>query len=131
MSSWCWSGSSSRATPADAGSVITVTASYTDGGSFEHNVSSGGTAAIQSIYVPSQPNHTVDLNATVNLEMIWVEPGTFTMGSPTTESGRNSDETQHQVTLTQGFYLGKYEVTQAQYEAVIGANPSEFNAGST
>ncbi len=46
------------------------------------------------------------------------------MGSPASESGRGTDETQHQVTLTNGFYLGKYEVTQAQYETVIGSNPS-------
>ena len=73
--------------------------------------------------------HTVDLNSSVNLEMLWVEPGTFTMGSPTTEAGRQSDrEDEHNVTLTKGFYLGKYEVTQAQYMAVIGTNPSEFNA---
>ena len=73
--------------------------------------------------------HSVDLNASVNMEMLWVEPGTFTMGSPTTEAGRQADrEDEHNVTLTQGFYLGKYEVTQSQYEAVIGANPSEFNA---
>ena len=61
----------------------------------------------------------------LNLTMIWVEPGTFTMGSPTSEEGRNSRyETQHQVTLTKGFYLGKYELTQAQWEKVMGNNPS-------
>ena len=54
--------------------------------------------------------------------MIWVEPGTFTMGSPVTEAGRQTDETEHNVTLTKGFYLGKYEVTQAQYEAVMTGN---------
>ena len=85
----------------------------------------------------STPNHTVDLNSTVSLEMIWVEPGTFTMGSPETEVGRNNTagrETEHEVTLTNGFYLGKYEVTQAQYEAVmtgndegLSATPSYFN----
>jgi formylglycine-generating enzyme required for sulfatase activity len=74
-------------------------------------------------------NRSVDLNATVAMDMIWVPAGTFTMGSPTTEAGRQSDrEDEHNVFLTQGFYLGKYEVTQAQYEAVIGTNPSEFNA---
>jgi formylglycine-generating enzyme required for sulfatase activity len=57
--------------------------------------------------------------------MVWIEPGTFTMGSPTNEPGRDSDETQHQVTLT-GFYMGKYPVTQAQYEEVMGMNPSNF-----
>jgi formylglycine-generating enzyme required for sulfatase activity len=61
--------------------------------------------------------------------MLWVPAGTFTMGSPITETGRQADrEDEHNVSLTQGFYLGKYEVTQAQYEAVIGSNPSEFNA---
>ena len=62
----------------------------------------------------------------LNLEMIWVQPGTFTMGSPTTEAGRDKGETQRKVTLTNGFYLGKYEVTQSQYKAVMNENPSEF-----
>ena len=59
--------------------------------------------------------------------MIRVEPGTFTMGSPTSEATRFSDETQHQVTLTKPFYLGKYEVTQAQYEAVMSGNTNGLN----
>ena len=50
------------------------------------------------------------------------------MGSPTTEAGRSGDETQHQVTLTNGFYLGKYEVTQAQYETVMTGNSEGLNA---
>jgi formylglycine-generating enzyme required for sulfatase activity len=63
-----------------------------------------------------------------NLEMIWVEPGTFTMGSPTTETGRDADpEDEHSVTLTNGFYLGKYEVTQAQYE-VVTRNSVKLNS---
>jgi formylglycine-generating enzyme required for sulfatase activity len=72
--------------------------------------------------------HVIDLNTTVDLEMIWCPPGTFAMGSPTTEAGRMMDETQHQVTLTNGFYLGKYEVTQAQYEAVMTGNSKGLNA---
>ena len=71
-------------------------------------------------------NFTIPLAADVNLDMIWIEPGTFTMGSPKDELGRWDDEVQHEVTLTQGYWLGKYEVTQAQYEAVMGTNPSEF-----
>ena len=66
--------------------------------------------------------------------MIWVEPGTFTMGSPADEPDRRGDEKEHNVTLTEGFYLGKFEVTQAQYEAVmtgntdgLDSNPSEYN----
>ena len=66
--------------------------------------------------------------------MIWVEPGAFTMGSPVTEVGREDDENQTLVTLTKGFYLGKYEVTQAQYEAVMtgdssGLSPPPANLG--
>lgn len=61
----------------------------------------------------------------LNLELIWVEPGTFLMGSPPDEPLRNKAEgPQMKVTLTQGFWLGKTEVTQAQYEAVTGTNPS-------
>jgi formylglycine-generating enzyme required for sulfatase activity len=71
----------------------------------------------------------------LNLDMIWCPPGTFTMGSPTTEAGRQADlEDEHNVSLTRGFYLGKYEVTQAQYEAVMtgvtgdgNATPSRFH----
>ena len=82
-------------------------------------------------------NRTVDLNATVAMDMIWCPPGTFTMGSPTTEAGRETDETEHNVSLTRGFYLGKYEVTQAQYQAVmtgnansLSADPSQFKGGN-
>ncbi len=52
----------------------------------------------------------------------------FTMGSPTDEVGRDgvSDETLHQVTLTQGFYIGVFEVTQRQWELVMGNWPSQF-----
>ena len=50
------------------------------------------------------------------------------MGSPSSETGRGNDETQHQVTLTNGFYLGKYEVTQAQYQTVMNGNPEGLSA---
>ena len=75
-------------------------------------------------------NRTVDLNATVAMDMIWCPPGTFTMGSPTTEAGRQADrEDEHNVSLTKGFYLGKYEVTQAQYEAVMTGNTETNSTG--
>jgi len=57
--------------------------------------------------------------------------GTFTMGSPSSELGRDSfNETQHQVTLTRDFYIGVFEVTQAQYMAVMGNNPSYYTGDS-
>ena len=58
--------------------------------------------------------------------MAWIPCGTFVMGSPTSEAQRDSGETQHTVTLTQGFYMGKYAVTQGEYLALMGNNPSYF-----
>ena len=56
---------------------------------------------------------------------------TYRMGSPTTELGRNSDyETPHEVTLTYDFYIGVYEVTQRQYEILMGSRPSLFKLDS-
>ena len=48
------------------------------------------------------------------------------MGSPASEKGRSADETQHEVTITKPYYMGKYEVTQEQWEAVTGNNPSRI-----
>ena len=62
----------------------------------------------------------------VTTNMIYISPGTFTMGSPTDEVGRWPDETQHTVVLTCGVYMGKYEVRQADYLALMGTNPSNF-----
>jgi formylglycine-generating enzyme required for sulfatase activity len=64
---------------------------------------------------------------TINgIECVLVKAGTFMMGSPTSESGRYDDETQHQVTLAKDYWIGKYPVTQAQYKAITGNNPSRF-----
>jgi len=59
-----------------------------------------------------------------------IEPGTFLMGSPEDEEGRYSDEgPQHSVNLTRPFWLGKYPVTQAEYEKVMGNAPGQFKGG--
>lgn len=74
----------------------------------------------------SRANHVIER---LNLELVWIEPGTFTMGSPTNEPGRNKAEgPQTRVTLSKGFWLGKTEVTQRQYEMETGTNPSHFKA---
>ena len=58
------------------------------------------------------------------LEMVYIRGGTFMMGSPDSEEGRRSNEgPQHQVTVA-SFFMGKYPITQAQWEAVMGNNPS-------
>jgi formylglycine-generating enzyme required for sulfatase activity/predicted Ser/Thr protein kinase len=54
----------------------------------------------------------------------WIPPGTFMMGSPANEARRGGDETQHRVTLTRGFYMSKYLVTQGDYLALMANNPS-------
>ena len=62
------------------------------------------------------------------MQMVLIRPGSFIMGSPGNEQDRQSNEgPQHQVTITRDFYIGKYEVTQAQWETVMGSNPSTFS----
>ena len=71
-----------------------------------------------------------DLGNGIKLELMWIPPGEFMMGSPESETGRNDDEgPQHIVRITKGFWIGKYEVTQAQWQAVMGGKSSRFNNG--
>jgi formylglycine-generating enzyme required for sulfatase activity len=70
---------------------------------------------------------TVDLGRGVKLEMVLIPAGEFLMGSP--ESDKNTsrvEKPQHRVRITKPFYFGKYLVTQEQWEAVMGNNPSDF-----
>ena len=67
---------------------------------------------------------TVALPNGVKLELVKVEAGTFVMGSH--DGGNKGNEKEHEVTLTRDFYIGSTEVTQAQYQAVTGNNPSGF-----
>ena len=66
----------------------------------------------------------IDLGKDVKLEMVLIPAGKFKMGSPASEKDRNEKETQHEVTLTKPFYMGKYEVTQEQWFEIMGENPS-------
>jgi formylglycine-generating enzyme required for sulfatase activity len=59
-----------------------------------------------------------------SLPMRWVAPGSFLMGSPVSEAGRVDDEIQHEVTLTDGFFIGETELTQEQWSALMPDNPS-------
>jgi sulfatase modifying factor 1 len=71
---------------------------------------------------------SVDLGGGVKLDLVWVPPGSFMMGSPSSEADRDGGETRHGVTLSKGFWMGKYEVTQGQWQSVMGSNPSRFKA---
>ena len=70
-----------------------------------------------------------DLGGKTTMAMVWCPPGKFMMGSPVTKVVHEAwanDEPLHEVTLSQGFWLGKYEGTQAQWWAVMGTRPSCF-----
>jgi len=62
----------------------------------------------------------------VTLEMVQIPGGNFTMGSPEGEANRNKHESPQHLVRVPGFFMGKYEVTQAQYQAIIGTNPSKL-----
>ena len=66
-----------------------------------------------------------DLGQGVKLEMVLIPAGKFMIGSPKKENG-GDDETQHEVTLTKSYYMGKYVVTQEQWEQIMGNNPSYY-----
>ncbi len=74
-----------------------------------------------------------EVRNSIGMEFVLIEAGTFQMGSPAGERGWDDDEGPvHEVTISQPFYLGKYEVTQGEWQAVMGSNPSRFsNCGRT
>jgi len=94
------------------------------GGCGEKSPTGGG--SIEPPFQPSGEIITVDLPGGATMDMVWIEPGTFTMGSPPSEPGRYPDEGPgHKVTIARGFYLGKYELTQGQWESVMDTRPWE------
>ncbi|MFH2092706.1 MAG: PEGA domain-containing protein [Pseudomonadota bacterium] len=66
----------------------------------------------------------------LGMTFVWIKPGTFIMGSPISELMREEGEDQHPVTLTRGYYMMTTEVTQGQWKAVMGYNPSYFKGDS-
>jgi len=89
-------------------------------------------AVAKSGFTINDSPKTVTINyynggSSLTIEMVTIPGGTFTMGSPTSEPGRRDNEVQHSVTLS-GFSMSKYPVTQEQYQAVMGTNPSYFKS---
>ena len=83
------------------------------------SVASGTSLAGNTISIPVKDG--------ISIDMVRVESGTFTMGATPEMKGSWDDEKPtHQVTLTNDYYIGKYEVTQALWKAVMGNNPSNF-----
>jgi formylglycine-generating enzyme required for sulfatase activity len=68
----------------------------------------------------------VSIPPPADTNLVFIQPGTFLMGSPDSELLRATDETLHTVTLTRGFWMSRYLVRQKDYLAVVGSNPSQF-----
>ena len=67
-----------------------------------------------------------EITNSIGMKLMLVPKGTFMMGSPESEQRREGNETQHEVTISKDYYLGVYEVTQAEYQQVMNKNPSYF-----
>ena len=76
---------------------------------------------------PRAPKAGDLLKNSIGMQLVLIPPGKFLMGSPESERDRAKDEFQHEVQITKSFYLGIYEVTQAEYQQVMGSNPSYFD----
>lgn len=88
----------------------------------------GGCGGKSSTGSDKQKGDKITITATLpggtQMEMVWITPGTFLMGSPASDPDAYHEEyPQHQVTISKGFYLGKYEITQGQWQAVMGTVP--------
>ena len=85
-----------------------------------------GLTELTKSHTPRPQILTETLSGNIKLEMVKIPTGSFLMGSPDNdESAYDDEKPQHQVNL-QEFYLGKYPVTQEQYQAIMGNNPSKF-----
>jgi len=81
--------------------------------------------------IPDERALTLDLGKGVTMKLAFIPAGKFLMGSPDTDDMAVDDEKpQHEVTISKPFYMGVYEVTQEQYEAVMGDNPSHYKGAS-
>lgn len=77
------------------------------------------------------PTLTVPINEGTSMEMVYIKPGKFTMGGESTKDDKFSciEVPKHEVELTEGYYIGKYPVTQCQYKEIMGKNPSGSTKG--
>jgi len=79
------------------------------------------TRATTATVPPNSP-----ITNSIGMKFVYIQPGSFMMGSPESEPKRDDDEKQHKVRLTKGFHMQTTEVTQGQWKAVMGSNPSGF-----
>jgi len=118
----------------DTVTVIAGTASFADSGVGNNKTvtfsgwSLGGADAGNYTLSAQPASVTANIAAGVSVPagMVYVSPGTFQRGQNLGSGGGSNQTPVHQVTLTRGFYMARYEVTQDQYVAVMGSNPSNF-----
>ena len=85
-----------------------------------------GVTGLLAVAQPGTPKAGTEITNGLGMKLVSIPPGTFLMGSPPDEMGRFDDEVQHEVEITKGFYLGKFEVTQDEYQKIAGKNASAF-----
>lgn len=73
--------------------------------------------------LPSNPQQGTVWENSIGLKLVWIPPGEFEMGS---DDGESNEKPIHTVKISKGYYMGIYEVTQEQYQKVMGTNPSKF-----
>ena len=71
-----------------------------------------------------------ELTNSIGMKLVLIHAGSFNMGSPIGEAERGPNETLHEVTISKSYYLGAYEVTQNEYEKVMGYNPTTFKVAN-
>jgi formylglycine-generating enzyme required for sulfatase activity len=79
--------------------------------------------SVQRTFILEKGRNDIDFTNSIGMQFVYVSPGSFDMGS---NDGENYERLVHKVEITKGFYIGKYEVTQAQWREVMGTNPSYF-----
>ena len=104
------------------GQTASISGSLTSSASSSNaNVLSSGSSSL------SDNTLTIPVKNVINIEMVKVEAGSFNMGAtPEMRSPYKDEKPAHRVTMTNDYYIGKYEVTQALWQAVMGSNPSHF-----
>jgi formylglycine-generating enzyme required for sulfatase activity len=128
-------GELTDATWQDAVAIVDPVAPNVPGGAQEQwivDLPAGATVSFAVRY--SQGAGVSDLSNVVTVDLpaapeapdgcVYLPAGSFTMGSPAGETGRDDDEAAHPVTLTRGFFIGVHEVTQAEYAAIVGSSPA-------
>ena len=123
-----WGGvTASASAPVPAGYLLA-------GQEYRWNVRAGNSAgwsawSVQRLYFQTDSGtggetETIMLPGNVPLDMVWIPAGTFMMGRyPGEQDSYDDEDPQHEVTLTHGFWMGKYELTKAQWTAVMGTEP--------